>query len=110
MFFFTLYGLGLRLGEGLALTVADIDAACRRVHIRASKGNKDRFVPLGDDAGLRPVRSRRSRTRSRVWRRASCPPSRFRAIRARWSLSPASRGETPRLLVDAPVDVKPESE
>ena len=35
--FFTLYRLGLRLGEGLALTVADIDAARRRVHIRADK-------------------------------------------------------------------------
>lgn len=52
MFFFTLYSLGLRLGEGLALTtVADIDAARRRVHIRAGKRNKDRFVlPAGDDA------------------------------------------------------------
>lgn len=48
VFFFTLYSLGLRLGEGLALTVADIDAARRRVHIRAGKGNKDRFVPLPD--------------------------------------------------------------
>ncbi|MEA3643500.1 MAG: tyrosine-type recombinase/integrase, partial [Lamprobacter sp.] len=48
VFFFTLYSLGLRLGEGLGLTVADIDAARRRVHIRAGKGNKDRFVPLPD--------------------------------------------------------------
>ena len=46
VFFFTLYSLGLRLGEGLGLTVADIDATRRRVHIRAGKGNKDRFVPL----------------------------------------------------------------
>lgn len=46
VFFFTLYSLGLRLGEGLALTVADIDAQRRRVHIRDAKGNKDRFVPL----------------------------------------------------------------
>jgi len=46
VFFFTLYSLGLRLSEGLGLTVADIDAARRRVHIRAGKGNKDRFVPL----------------------------------------------------------------
>jgi integrase/recombinase XerD len=45
-FFFTLYSLGLRLGEGLRLTVADLDAARRRVHIREAKGNKDRFVPL----------------------------------------------------------------
>ncbi len=46
VFFFTLYSLGLRLGEGLAPSVADIDAAHRRVHLRDAKGNKDRFVPL----------------------------------------------------------------
>ena len=46
VFFFTLYSLGLRLGEGLRLTVADIDAARMRVHIRDAKGNKDRLVPL----------------------------------------------------------------
>ena len=46
--FFTLYSLGLRLGEGLRLTVADIDAARQRVHIRDAKGNKDRLVPLPD--------------------------------------------------------------
>jgi integrase/recombinase XerD len=46
VFFFTLYSLGLRLGEGLRLTVADIDGARQRVHIRDAKGNKDRLVPL----------------------------------------------------------------
>ena len=46
VFFFTLYSLGLRLGEGLRLTVADIDATRQRVHIRDAKGNKDRLVPL----------------------------------------------------------------
>jgi len=46
VFYFTLYSLGLRLGEGLRLEVGDIDAARMRVHIRDSKGNKDRFVPL----------------------------------------------------------------
>jgi integrase/recombinase XerD len=46
VFYFTIYSLGLRLGEGLRLTVGDIDAARRRVHIRDSKGNKDRLVPL----------------------------------------------------------------
>ena len=44
--FFTLYSLGLRLGEGLRLQVGDIDAARGRVHIRNAKGNRDRFVPL----------------------------------------------------------------
>ena len=46
VFYFTLYSLGLRLGEGLRLQVGDIDAARGRVHIRDAKGNRDRFVPL----------------------------------------------------------------
>ena len=46
VFFFTLYSLGLRLGEGLRLQVGDIDAVRRRVHVRDAKGNRDRFVPL----------------------------------------------------------------
>ncbi len=46
VFYFTLYSLGLRLGEGLRLRVGDIDAARGRVHIRDAKGNRDRFVPL----------------------------------------------------------------
>lgn len=44
--YFTLYSLGLRLGEGLRLEVGDIDAARARVHVRDAKGCKDRFVPL----------------------------------------------------------------
>ena len=54
-FFFTLYSLGLRLGEGLRLQVGDIDAARARVHIRDAKGNRDRFVPLAQ-ATLRVLR------------------------------------------------------
>lgn len=46
VFFFAAYSLGLRLGEGIRLTVGDIDAANMRVHIRDAKGNKDRLVPL----------------------------------------------------------------
>jgi integrase/recombinase XerD len=46
VFFFTLYSLGLRLGEGLRLELGDIDAARSRVHIRDAKGNKDRLVAL----------------------------------------------------------------
>jgi site-specific recombinase XerD len=37
VFFFTLYSLGLRLGEGLALRVGDIDAERMRVHVRDAK-------------------------------------------------------------------------
>lgn len=46
VFFFTLYSLGLRLGEGLRLQVGDIDADRQRVHIRDAKGHKDRLIPL----------------------------------------------------------------
>lgn len=48
VFFFTLYSLGLRLGEGLRLQIGDIDSGRYQVHIRNAKGNKDRFVPLPD--------------------------------------------------------------
>jgi len=48
VFFFTIYSMGLRLGEGLRLTVGDIDSGRHRVHIRDAKGNKDRFAPLPD--------------------------------------------------------------
>jgi len=48
VFFFTLYSMGLRLGEGLRLQIGDIDAPRQRVHIRNAKGNKDRLVPLPD--------------------------------------------------------------
>ncbi|NOX42531.1 MAG: tyrosine-type recombinase/integrase [Gammaproteobacteria bacterium] len=44
VFYFTLYSLGLRLTEGLNLALGDIDAKRQRVHIRDSKGNKDRLV------------------------------------------------------------------
>ncbi len=46
VFYFTIYSMGLRLGEGLSLAVGDIDATRMRVHIRNAKGNKDRLVPL----------------------------------------------------------------
>ena len=48
VFYFTVYSLGLRLGEGLRLEVGDLDAQRQRVHIRDAKGHKDRFVPLPD--------------------------------------------------------------
>ncbi len=46
VFYFVIYSLGLRLGEGLRLKVGDIDGQRFRVHVRDSKGNKDRLVPL----------------------------------------------------------------
>jgi site-specific recombinase XerD len=60
VFYFTLYSLGLRLGEGLRLQVGDIDGARGRVHIRNAKGNRDRLVPL--------PQCRRRRFPLRIWR------------------------------------------
>ena len=48
VFILATYSMGLRLGETLSLQVGDIDAERKQVHIRRSKGHKDRFVPLPD--------------------------------------------------------------
>jgi site-specific recombinase XerD len=45
-FLWTVYSLGLRLQEGLALEVGDIDGARMLVHVHRGKGAKDRYVPL----------------------------------------------------------------
>ncbi|GAA3962744.1 tyrosine-type recombinase/integrase [Hymenobacter antarcticus] len=42
------YGLGLRLGEVLALTPADIDSKRMALYVRGGKGKKDRDLPLPD--------------------------------------------------------------
>ena len=41
-----LYGCGLRLNELLNSKISDIDSGNRLIHIRLSKGNKDRVVML----------------------------------------------------------------
>ncbi len=46
VYFVTLYCTGLRLSEGLALQVGDIDAQRLRIHVRGGKGKKDRYVPI----------------------------------------------------------------
>jgi len=46
VFFVTLYSTGLRLSEGLALEVGDIDRHRLRIHVRGGKGRKDRYVPI----------------------------------------------------------------
>lgn len=45
-FLWTVYSLGLRLQEGLALQIGDIDGARMLVHVHRGKGAKDRYVPL----------------------------------------------------------------
>jgi site-specific recombinase XerD len=88
VFFFTIYSLGLRLGEGLRLEVGDIDATRMRVHIRNAKGNKDRLVPLPENT-LRVLR--------RFWSVHKHPvfifPNRKRGLKsAHLAESPLDRG------------------
>ncbi len=47
---FLIYSAGLRLGELLNLKIEDIDSESKRIHIRQSKGKKDRYVMLSDKA------------------------------------------------------------
>jgi integrase/recombinase XerD len=44
------YCMGLRLGEGLNLKVGDIDGRRMKIHVRAGKGRKDRFVTMPQTA------------------------------------------------------------
>jgi site-specific recombinase XerD len=45
----TVYSLGLRLHEALALQVSDIDGQRLQVHVHRGKGTKDRSVPLPEE-------------------------------------------------------------
>jgi integrase/recombinase XerD len=40
------YGCGLRLSEGLALVLDDVDIKHNYVHVKKGKGNKERYVPI----------------------------------------------------------------
>lgn len=47
---FTLgYGCGMRISEVLNLKIEDIDGKRKLIHIRNSKNNKDRYVPVSDN-------------------------------------------------------------
>ena len=42
-----MYGCGLRVSEAMRLQIRDVDSQRMVIHIRQSKGHKDRYVPLG---------------------------------------------------------------
>ncbi len=46
--FSLIYSAGLRISEACALKLSDIDYDRKQLHIRNSKGNKSRYVVLGD--------------------------------------------------------------
>lgn len=48
LFFATAYGSGLRVSEVINLKVRDIDVKERTIHIKQSKGNKDRITILSE--------------------------------------------------------------
>ncbi len=78
-----LYATGLRASELAALEVGDLDLAAGWVRVRAGKGDKERLVPLGEEAAawlekwlakrpkdgpyLFPGRGGRRLTRARIW-------------------------------------------
>jgi len=41
-----IYSCGLRLLEGVQMTVKQIDGERKLVHVRGGKGNRDRYVPI----------------------------------------------------------------
>jgi site-specific recombinase XerD len=45
-----IYSAGLRLSELINLEIGDIDSEAMKIHIRAAKGKKDRYVMLSDKA------------------------------------------------------------
>ena len=88
VFFFVIYSMGLRLGEGLGMEIGDIDSDQRRVHVRQGKGGKDRYVPLPDPT-LQHLR--------RFWRthrhpRLLFPNASGNEASARTASSPMDRG------------------
>lgn len=61
----TIYACGLRISEGVAVQVGDVDGQRQMLRVRG-KGNKDRQVPLADQT-LESLRSFWKLHRSRPW-------------------------------------------
>lgn len=48
LLFATIYDCGMRISEVMKLKITDVDFDRKMVHIRQSKHNKDRYVPISD--------------------------------------------------------------
>ena len=90
-----LYGTGLRLGEALALTLADVDLPERLLTIRTSKFYKTRLVPVGPE--LTPVLAAYAQVRRRFPHPAGMA-SAFLALRTGHPLSRGRAEDTFRRL------------
>jgi site-specific recombinase XerD len=62
----TIYCCGLRLSEAVRLKIEDIDSAQGFIHVRQSKGNKDRNVPLPQKT-LQLLRKQWKSHRNKIW-------------------------------------------
>ncbi|WP_233371163.1 tyrosine-type recombinase/integrase [Roseateles cellulosilyticus] len=90
-----LYGTGLRITEALCLRVKDIDFAQRAIHVRQSKGGKDRVVMLPQTAASSAASRRNASIKS------SLPP-RARARVPLWLAAPRPlAGERPYRIAQA---------
>jgi integrase/recombinase XerD len=71
----TVYAAGLRVSEAVALQVGDIDSARMTIHVRAGKGQRDRYVMLAPQL-LAILRAHWRRGRPRPWLFPGPDPSR----------------------------------
>jgi len=62
----TIYSCGLRLSEAVQLKIEDINSAQGFIHVRQSKGNKDRNVPLPQKT-LQLLREQWKRHKNKIW-------------------------------------------
>jgi integrase/recombinase XerD len=77
----TLYATGARISEALALQLADVDSRRMLIHIRAGKGQKDRFVPL-TDAHLERLRLYWKQYRPATWLFSGRNPNRSLSVKS----------------------------
>lgn len=76
-----IYGAGLRLGEGLAVRVKDLDFERRELVVREGKGDKDRRTMIPERC-IDPLRSQVERVRSQIGaERRGCGPESWTRVK-----------------------------